>query len=94
MDHACQVLRCIGADLEAHGIGEAAGAEDFLHFVGEVGCVLFLYGDVAIAGDAERGGGGDFFTGEKLFRVGGDEVLDEYECEGVGSGVDRNKPAD
>ena len=77
LDHAGEVARGVGAEFEAHGVGEAAGGEHILHFTGEVDGVVLLHGDVAVAGDAEGGGGGDGFPGEKPRGVGGDEVLDE-----------------
>ncbi len=78
-DHAGEIAGGIGADLEADGIGEAAGGEDVLHFIGEIGGVLFLDGDVTVACDAEGGGGLHVLSGKKAPGVGGDEVLDEDE---------------
>ena len=70
LDHPDEVARRVRAEFQPHGVGEAAGGEHFLHFAGEVDGVLLLDGDVAVAGDAERGGGGDVFAGEKLARRG------------------------
>jgi hypothetical protein len=67
-DHAGEVARGVGAEFEADRVGEAAGGEHVLHFIGEVDGVLFLHGDVAIAGDAEGGGGGDVFPGKNSWR--------------------------
>ena len=78
-DHAGEIARCIGADFKADGIGETAGGEDVLHFVSEVGGVLFLDGDVTVARDAEGGGGGDVLSGKKSVCVGCNEILDEDE---------------
>ena len=68
--------------------------KDVLHFPGEVGGVLVLDGDVAIAGDAEGGGGGDGFAREKLARVGGDEVFDEDESMAFALDGDIHAPAE
>ena len=70
LDHAGEVARGVGAEFQAHGVRETAGGEHLLHFAGEVDGVLLLHGDVAIAGDAEGGGGGDVFRREKARRRG------------------------
>ena len=76
-DHGGKVAGRIGADFQADGIGEAAGGEHVLHFIGEVDGVLFLHGDVAIAGDAEGGGGSHVFARKQAGGVDRDEILDE-----------------
>ncbi len=75
-----------GGDLEPHGVGELAGGEHLLHLAGEVDGVLLLHRDVAVAGDAEAGGGGDALAGEQAAGVACDEVLDQHERVVAGGG--------
>lgn len=94
LDDFGEVAGGVFAEFEADGVCEAACGEDVFHFTGEVDGVFFLDGDVAISGDAEGGGGGDGFAGEKAVGVGGDEVFDEHEGDAAAFEVDGDAAAD
>ena len=64
-DDRKQFTRTGNRDFNAHGVGETAGREHILHFIGQIIDVVFIHGNVAVAGQSKDSAGGDVFAGEK-----------------------------